>query len=86
MACMIDEQDSSTIRGKLVYNRERQRLELNGQLFQCGDWLELQVFGDWIAGQIAVDTRGWYLLTLDHVGIRLRAGLTARFREHTISS
>jgi hypothetical protein len=83
---MINEKNISTTRGKLVYNRERQRLELNGHLFQNGDWLELHVFGYWIPGQIAVDTRGWYLLTLGQVGIRLRAGLTVRFCEHTTSS
>ena len=58
------------------------QLELNGSVVHTGDWLELCVFGYWIPGQVAVDGSGWYFLTLNHVGVRLRAGLRARFCEN----
>jgi CheY-like chemotaxis protein len=35
--------------------------------------------GHWIAGQLNQDFTGWYFITSDQVGIRLRTGLTARF-------
>jgi Domain of unknown function (DUF5348) len=57
----------------------RDQLALNGRVLQRDDWLELYVFGHWIAGQVDVDITGWYLLTPSQSGIRLYAGLTARF-------
>ncbi|HEY4386444.1 MAG TPA: DUF5348 domain-containing protein [Ktedonobacteraceae bacterium] len=56
-------------------------LELNGRALKPGDWLELRVFGYWIPGQVNKDAHGWYMQTLDAVGIRLCAGLQACFSE-----
>jgi hypothetical protein len=61
-------------------------LELNGSAVHSGDWLELRVFGYWIPGQVAIDDSGWYFLTLDHVGVRLRPGLSARFCENPLGT
>ncbi len=60
-------------------------LELNGDRLKPGDGLELCVFGHWIAGRVDVDAGGWYLLTRDHVGIRLRAGLRARLSQEPLA-
>jgi len=60
-------------------------LELNGYRLKPGDWLELYVFGHWIPGRVDADASGWYILTLDHVGIRLRAGLRARLTQDTLA-
>ncbi len=65
--------------GRLAYNLEHKRLELNGNLLHYGDWLELRILGYWIPGQIAHDDAGWYLCTRDGVGVRLRSGLSARY-------
>lgn len=51
---------------------------LQGRMLMAGDWLEVSVFGQWIAGRVEVDAGGWYLQTLDQVGIRLSNGLRAR--------
>jgi hypothetical protein len=63
---------------RLVYNRERDELELNGKPV-CKGWpLELYVMGYWLSGIVHRDNSGWYLLTRDQVGIRLAPGLRAR--------
>jgi len=62
------------------------QLKLNGSAVHTGDWLELCVFGYWIPGQVAIDDSGWYFLTLEHVGVRLRAGLRARFCENPLGA
>lgn len=59
-------------------NRSLTQLGLDGSTVASGDWLELCIFGYWVPGQVYHDASGWYLLTLDRVGIRLRAGLQAR--------
>lgn len=63
---------------RLVYNRERDELELNGKPVGKGRPLELCVMGYWLSGMVHRDNSGWYLLTRDQVGIRLVAGLRAR--------
>lgn len=62
------------------------QLEVGDALLNPDDWLDLSVFGYWIAGQVKVDPGGWYLLTRDQVGIRLRAGLRVRLREDPFRS
>jgi hypothetical protein len=52
---------------------------LDGEGIQCGDALAVRVFGAWVVGRVARDHGGWYLLTAAQVGIRLSAGLTARW-------
>ncbi len=54
-------------------------LLLNGQVVSDGDHLAILVIDSWVAGEVRQDQRGWYLLTSNRVGIRLSAGLTARF-------
>lgn len=68
--------------GKLTRARATGPLELNGIALFPGNRLDLYVFGHWIPGHIAQDNGGWFLLTLDHVGIRLRPGLLARSPRH----
>jgi hypothetical protein len=63
---------------RLVYNRERDELELNGKPVSKGWPLELYVMGYWLSGIVHRDNSGWYLLTRDQVGIRLAPGLRAR--------
>ncbi|MFL5664467.1 MAG: DUF5348 domain-containing protein [Ktedonobacteraceae bacterium] len=70
----------------LVIDSVASQLKLNGAVVHAGNWLELCVFGYWIPGQVAVDDSGWYFLTLDHVGVRLRAGLKARFCENPLGA
>jgi FixJ family two-component response regulator len=82
---MMDDRSGRTIMGTLVYNSEYNCLELDGYELQCGEFIELRVFGSWIPGQILVDPGGWYLFTLDYVGIRLHTGLPARFREPRVA-
>jgi hypothetical protein len=65
--------------GKLSYQPERHCFTLNGQALHVGDGLELAILGYWIPGRVEMNPNGWYLLTLDQVGIRLHAGLTARW-------
>jgi hypothetical protein len=60
----------------LVIDSIASQLELNGSVVHAGDWLELCVFGYWIPGQVAVD----------NVGVRLRAGLKARFCENPLGA
>ena len=56
----------------------RRGFSLHGRPLLAGDWLELCIFGHWVPGRVEVDAGGWFLLTLDHVGIRLSDGLAAR--------
>jgi YesN/AraC family two-component response regulator len=83
---MPDRDTTHTKTGTLVYNSECNCLELDGYELQSGENIEIRVFGSWIPGQVAVDSGGWYLFTLDHVGVRLHTGLPARFSETGISS
>jgi hypothetical protein len=62
----------------ITYNDEQQKLEINGDPLQQDEQVEIAVMGYWIAGSVQQDTGGWYLLTDDEVGIRLRTGLRAR--------
>ncbi len=63
---------------RLSYNANRRRLELGGVALLEGDLIEMCVFGHWIPGSLALDSSGWYLITPDQIGIRLREGLAAR--------
>lgn len=65
--------------GKLTGSGTTPGFVLNGEGIQCGDALAVRVFGAWVAGHVARDHGGWYLLTAAQVGIRLSAGLTARW-------
>lgn len=81
----MDVQDSRSFSGPLVYNGEQKRLELKGYPLQQGERIEIRLMGSWIPGSIQLDKGGWYLLTYDYVGIRLRAGLTARHVRHMLT-
>lgn len=70
--------------GKLTSTPTHNGLVLNEHLLQRNDPIEIQVMGSWIAGSLQPDRHGYYLLTPNHVGIRLRSGLTARY-SHAIS-
>jgi signal transduction histidine kinase len=78
---MLDETDKHEAAGTLTYNSEWHSFELDGYELQCGESMEVSVFGYWIPGQLALDTAGWYLFTLDQVSIRLQSGLPARLYE-----
>lgn len=54
-------------------------LALNGQVIHQGDILSVRILGSWIIGEVRQDSTGWYLQTAAQVGIRLSAGLTARW-------
>ena len=54
-------------------------LALNGQEIHQGDVLAVRILGSWITGEARQDPTGWYLQTGAQVGIRLSAGLTARW-------
>jgi DNA-binding response OmpR family regulator len=82
---MLEEYKNSLTEGTLIYNSEYNCLELNGYELRSDDSIEVTILGSWIPGRIAVDHSGWYLVTQDHVGIRLHSGLSARFREQDIS-
>jgi hypothetical protein len=81
----MDTEDTKNFCGLLVYNDEQKRLELKGYPLQRGEKIEIRLMGYWIPGFIQVDKGGWYLLTYDYVGIRLRAGLTARRFRHLLT-
>lgn len=74
----MDVQDNRNFSGPLIYNDEEKCLELKGYPLQYGEKIEIRLMGYWIPGSIQLDKGGWYLLTYDYVGIRLRAGLTVR--------
>ena len=65
--------------GKLLYHQEQHYFELNGIVLGPENWIEIHVMGNWISGQINKDLTGWYLITSNQVGLRLRTGLAARF-------
>lgn len=89
---MPEEQLSSTTQtqetpsGTLIYNNESNCLTLEGRELKRGESIEIRVFGSWIPGQVAIDSGGWYLFTLDHVGIRLHSGLPARLNEMSVDA
>src|SRR5216684_2451990 len=83
---MLDEKDTHEVAGTLTYNSEWNSLELDGYELHCGQSMEVSVFGYWIPGQLALDTAGWYLYTLDQVSIRLQSGLHVRLGESSRSA
>jgi len=83
---MLDENDRHEAAGTLTYDSEWNSLALNGYELHGGESMEVSVFGYWIPGQLALDTAGWYLFTLDHVSIRLQSGLHARLGESSRSA
>ncbi len=83
---MLDENDRNEGAGTLTYNSEWNSLELDSYELRCGESIEVSVFGYWIPGELALDTEGWYLFTLDQVSIRLKSGLHARMCESSRSS
>ncbi|MBO0792815.1 MAG: DUF5348 domain-containing protein, partial [Ktedonobacteraceae bacterium] len=76
---MPEKKETSTGTGRLLYNGQHNYLELDGYVLRSGDNVEVRILGSWIPGEIASDPGGWYLFTIDNVGIRLRTGLPARF-------
>jgi signal transduction histidine kinase len=78
---MLDKKDKQEAAGTLTYNSEWNYFELDGYELHCGESVEVSVFGYWIPGQIALDTAGWYLFTLDQVSVLLHSGLPARVCE-----
>jgi signal transduction histidine kinase len=78
---MLNEKDKHEVAGTLTYNGEWNYFELDGYELHCGDSVEVSVFGYWIPGQIALNTAGWYLVTLDQVSVLLHSGLPARVCE-----
>ncbi len=83
---MLDENDRHEAAGTLTYNSEWNAFALDGYELHGGESMEVSVFGYWIPGQLALDTAGWSLFTLDHVSIRLQSGLSARFCESSRSA
>ncbi|WP_201377869.1 DUF5348 domain-containing protein [Ktedonobacter sp. SOSP1-52] len=75
---MINQHEGSLSPGVLRYDMHHHKLQLNEQLLTPEMWIEICVFHDWIPGQVQSNAAGWYLQTRNHIGIRLRAGLTAR--------
>ena len=71
----------SMFSGKLLYHQEQNHFELNGIVLRPGKWIEINLMGHWISGQLDKDFTGWYFITSDQVGIRLRSGLIARFAQ-----
>jgi FixJ family two-component response regulator len=82
---MMDEKNTPVTTGNLIYDGERDCLLLDGHELSRGENVEIHVFGSWIPGQVAMDSAGWYLVTLDQVGIRLQTGLPARSCEFRFS-
>jgi hypothetical protein len=83
---MPGENDRHEAAGTLTYNCEWNSLALDGYELHGGESMEVSVFGYWIPGQLALDTAGWYLFTLDQVSIRLQSGLHARLGESSRSA
>jgi hypothetical protein len=71
-------QGSKCFSGIITCTDEQQYLEINGHPLQRNEQIEIAVMGYWIAGSVQQDKGGWYLLTDDEIGIRLRTGLRAR--------
>jgi hypothetical protein len=63
---------------RLILYQKDELLELDGLLLHTGDRIEFLLLGSWVAGEIAHDPQGWYLVTRENVGIRLQTGLLAR--------
>ncbi len=82
---MFHEQTNHAQTATLTYDDECSCLMLHGHKLSSGDNIEIQVFGSWVPGLVAIDSAGWYLLTLDQVGIRLHGGLPARSSEFRFS-
>ncbi|GCE25491.1 hypothetical protein KDA_09750 [Dictyobacter alpinus] len=82
---MMDENITHELTGMLVFDEERNHLLLDGHELSCDEQIEIRVFGSWVPGQVAMDSAGWYLMTLDQVGIRLQGGLPARSSEFRVS-
>ncbi len=72
--------------GKLLYHQEQNHFELNGIALSPEDWIEIQMMGHWVSGQLNKDLTGWYFITSGQTAIRLRAGLMARFAQAPSSS
>ena len=70
--------------GVLTYNHKHQCFMLDNELLQNGSLIALGILGYWITGHLLQDAKGWYLLTAHGVGIRLRAGLTARYEKNSL--
>lgn len=81
----MEEKNIPVIVGSLIYDDARNCLILDGYELSQGENIEIHVFGSWIPGQVAIDSAGWYLVTLDQVGIRLQSGLLARSCEFRFS-
>lgn len=64
--------------GRLIYHQQYSLLELDDFLLQHGDRVEIRILGSWVPGIIAHDQHGWFFLTPEQVGIRLKTGLAAR--------
>jgi hypothetical protein len=70
--------------GRLVYYGDHIALDKHDEpVLQLppGTMIELRIMNYWIPGRVERDRSGWYLVSFDQVGIRLRAGLIARFSE-----
>ncbi|MBE3561729.1 MAG: DUF5348 domain-containing protein [Ktedonobacteraceae bacterium] len=59
----------------------RSRFLLAGRSVSEGDRLAIRVMNSWVEGEVRHDQSGWYVLTAAQVGIRLSAGLTARWQQ-----
>lgn len=64
--------------GQLLYQQQDGSLELDGLLLQHGDKIALRILNAWVPGTVAHDQVGWYFVTSEHVGIRLKTGLKGR--------
>ncbi len=82
---MLSAKRTDVTTGTLSYNHRQKILELNGLPLRGGEHIELYVLGHWLPGQVQPDAGGWFLMTPDNVGIRLRAGLRVRMDEHIAS-
>lgn len=65
--------------GRLLYNQQCDRLELDGHVLHSGDAVDLRILGSWHSGFIAHDASGWYFVTPNRAEIRPQEGLLARF-------
>src|SRR5260370_16590957 len=63
--------------GKLLYHQKQGYFELNGIVLCPGMWIETHLMGHWVCGQLNKDATGWYIITSDHMGLRLRSGFLA---------
>jgi uncharacterized protein DUF5348 len=63
--------------GRLIIFQQDGILELDGFPLQIGDRVEILLLGSWVAGTIAHDEQGWYVVTREWLGIRLQTGVIA---------